>query len=276
METIVSVITVSLNAASTIRDTLDSVRGQKTTFGIEHVCVDGGSTDGTREIIADAAALNSSLVLLFEPDRGLFDAMNKGLQLARGRYVLFLNSDDFLVGSSSVADAFSRIDLTSTGPDMVMGDVVMGHLDRFGMWRMRRVPRWLPKFPRLGAHPPHQGNFINRQLLLRAGGFDSEQRLAADTMQFYLLVHEFDATMAVNPTVVSFMRMGGASNKKLTSFSQGNRETYQFLRRYKSPTGAALTVAVKIFQKLFECRLGRLRSEAFLSSHPHKRFFREF
>src|SRR5277367_2710898 len=105
MKTFVSVITVSLNAATTIRDTLDSVMRQTATFEIEHICVDGGSTDGTREILTEAAKLSGKLVLLFEPDRGLFDAMNKGLHLANGRYVLFLNSDDFLIGTSSVADA---------------------------------------------------------------------------------------------------------------------------------------------------------------------------
>jgi glycosyltransferase involved in cell wall biosynthesis len=257
MDILVSIITVSLNAATTIPDTLDSVAKQRATFGIEHICVDGGSTDGTREIITAAAAVNDNLVLLFEPDRGLFDAMNKGLHLARGQYVLFLNADDFLVGTSSVADAFSVIDFDSTWPDMIMGDVVMGHVNRLGFWRMRRVPRWLPRFPRLGVHPPHQGNFINRQLLMRAEGFDSQQRLAADTTQFYLLVHEFNATMVVNPNIVSFMRMGGASNKRLASFAHGNREAYRFLRRYKSPIRAGLTIAVKVFQKLFEFRYGR-------------------
>jgi glycosyltransferase involved in cell wall biosynthesis len=266
MTTLVSIITVSLNGATTIRDTLDSVRRQTATFEIEHICVDGGSTDGTREILTEAAKLNRKLVLSFGPDRGLFDAMNKGLRLANGRYVLFLNSDDFLIGTSSVANAFSLIDLTYTAPDMVMGDVVMGRLDRFSLWRMRRVPRWLPKFPRMGVHPPHQGNFINRELLLRAGGFDADLRLAADTTQFYRLQHEFNPTMIVSRTIVSFMRMGGASNLRLTSFGLGNRETYRFVRRYRSPIGTALTVAVKVLHKLSECRCGRLNKSTFLSS----------
>jgi glycosyltransferase involved in cell wall biosynthesis len=266
VETIVSIITVSLNASMTIRDTLDSVRRQDATFGIEHICVDGGSVDGTREIIEEAAALDSRVVFLFERDQGLFEAMNKGLRLARGRYVLFLNADDFLIGSASVAGAFSHIDLAAKSPDMVMGDVIMGHLDRFGIWRMRRVPRWLPRFPGLGAHPPHQGNFINRQLLLRTGGFDADQRLAADTTQFYRLVHEFNATMVVSRTIVSFMRMGGASNKTLASFGRGNAEAFRFLRRYKSPPAASLTIAVKVLQKLWEYRVGHLRKTAFVGS----------
>jgi glycosyltransferase involved in cell wall biosynthesis len=265
LETLVSIVTVSLNSAKTIQDTLDSVRRQRAPFAIQHICVDGGSSDGTREIIARAALENPSITILFESDRGLFDAMNKGLGLAKGRYLLFLNSDDFLIGSSAVADAFCKIDLNNAAPDMIMGDVVMGNLDRIGLWRMRKVPRWLPKFPTAGAHPPHQGNFISRKILLQAGGFDIDQRLASDTTQFYRLAFERRATMATAKSVVSFMRMGGASNARFSSFGRGNYEIFLFLRKYRSAPGAACGVLVKVIQKLFECRIGRLRSRDFLN-----------
>ena len=264
MEVLVSIITVSLNSAATIGDTLNSVSRQQASFGIEHICVDGGSTDGTRQIILDASRRSQALRFLFEKDQGLFDAMNKGLSLALGRYVLFLNADDFLVGTSSVADIFSSIRFADAFPEIVMGDVVMGNLDQLGLWRMRRVPRWLPRLPRLGVHPPHQGSFISRQLLLRANGFDRNLRLAGDTILFYRLVHEFNASMAISPRVVSFMRMGGASSKGLGSFREGNRETYLYLRRYRGAVGAALGVAVKVAQKIFEYRFGTLKKKTFL------------
>jgi glycosyltransferase involved in cell wall biosynthesis len=261
MEALVSIVTVSLHSAATIRDTLDSVARQIAPFRIEHICVDGGSTDGTREIILQAASRSSQIKTLFEPDRGLYDAMNKGLSLASGQYVLFLNSDDFLIGRSSVADAFAKISLGSMMPDMVLSDVIMGHLDKRGFWRMRRVPRLLSRFPRLGAHPPHQGSFIKRALLVRAGGFDPDLRLAADTTLFYRLVHELSATIAVSGTITTFMRMGGLSNNKLVSFRQGNAETYRYLRLHRSAASAALSLSIKIAQKLFEYRYGRLRRE---------------
>ena len=95
MQPLLSIVTVSLNAARTIGDTLASVARQEVGFEVEHVCVDGGSTDETRVIIDRYAVSSPGIVRVYEPDRGIFDAMNKGLRAARGEYVLFLNADDF-------------------------------------------------------------------------------------------------------------------------------------------------------------------------------------
>ncbi|HZR35828.1 MAG TPA: glycosyltransferase [Nevskia sp.] len=255
----VTVVTVSLDAADTIRDTLHSVISQRCSFPIEHICVDGGSKDGTRALIDEFASRNPLLIRIYEPDRGLFDAMNKGLRAATGEYVLFLNADDFLIGQDSVERALSPAWSSGGKPDMIMCDVVMGQLDRFGVWRHRKVPRWLVRMPRLGAHPPHQGNFIKRSLLLDAGGFDAEQRLAADTTQFYKLVFGFRPTLQRSGTALTFMRSGGASNAGLRSHGKGNRETYRFLRQYLPSFCSAAAVAVKLAQKVPEFRLGTLR-----------------
>src|SRR5579859_2357574 len=125
----VSIVTVSLNAADTIRDTLRSVAGQRASFPIQHICVDGGSSDGTRDIIDEYASHNPHLVRIYEADRGLFDAMNKGLGVASGDYVLFLNADDFLIDDEGVQSALGKVHETSADiPDMVMCDVLMGQL----------------------------------------------------------------------------------------------------------------------------------------------------
>lgn len=263
----VSIVTVSLNAADTIRDTLHSVARQGTSFPIQHVCVDGGSTDGTREIIDEYARNNPGLLRIYEADRGLFDAMNKGLRAASGEYVLFLNADDFLIGSDSVQNALGALHgQAQGGPDMVMCDVLMGRLDHLGLWRHRRVPRWLSRLPRLGAHPPHQGNFIRRRLLLEAGGFDAEQRLAADTTQFYKLVFQYRPVLRRTGVALAFMRSGGASNAGLRNYRRGNTETYRFLRLYLPAPRCYLAVAIKLAQKVFEYRFGTLRRENLLAT----------
>jgi glycosyltransferase involved in cell wall biosynthesis len=262
---LVSVVTVSLNAADTIRDTLGSVAAQRASFPIEHICVDGGSTDGTRAIVDEYAARNPRLVRIYEPDRGLFDAMNKGLRAASGEYVLFLNADDFLIGHDGFERALAGLDAQPAGaPDMVMCDVLMGQLDRFGLWRYRQVPRWLPRAPRLGAHPPHQGNLIKRSLLLASGGFDAAQRLAADTTQFYRLVFQYRPVLRRTGIPLTFMRSGGASNAGLGSHRRGNAETYRFLLQYLPALQSAVAVSVKLAQKAFELRLGTLRRNRLL------------
>jgi len=257
MEILVSVITVSLNASETIGDTIKSVQEQSATFPIEHICVDGGSTDGTRELIIAATSGKANVTLIFEPDHGLFDAMNKGLRVARGTYVLFINADDYLIGATAIADAFLRVPLTTSLPDMVLADVIMGRPEKTGLWRMRKVPRWLPKYPTLGAHPPHQGSFISRKMLVSVGGFDQNQSLAADTTMFYRLAHEMNPSIFRTGTTLSFMRMGGASNKHMGSLLRGNLETYRHLRKYRSELGSILRIIVKLALKLSEYRFGK-------------------
>lgn len=259
----VSIVTVSLNAADTIHDTLASVAGQRAGFAIEHVCVDGGSRDATRAIIDRYAADNPLLKRVYEPDRGLYDAMNKGLAAATGEYVLFLNADDFLIGPDSLARAFEGMKPGAAhNPDLLLCDVWMGQLDQFGVWRNRRVPRWLPLLPRIGGHPPHQGQFVRRNLLNAVGGFEIDSKAAADVYQFYRIVHEFKPTIRLARVPVAFMRAGGASNGSLHHYKRGNAETFAYLQRLKSAPAAALAIVVKLAQKVFEHRIGTITRQS--------------
>jgi glycosyltransferase involved in cell wall biosynthesis len=130
MDPFISVITVSLNAESTIEDTIASVFRQHVTFGVELICVDGGSRDATRPIIDRWVGRGTiPLVRIFESDRGIFDAMNKGLSVARGEYVLFLNADDFLVSANTLAAAMKGLGPgAEQNPDLVVGGASMGML----------------------------------------------------------------------------------------------------------------------------------------------------
>src|SRR5690606_11312876 len=116
----VSVITVCFNSESTIRDTIESVRGQRYE-NIEHIIVDGGSSDGTMDVVSEYADSLGGVVS--EPDKGLYDAMNKGIRLASGDIVGILNSDDFyecndVIGA--IVDSF----VDDPNLDIVFGDVV--------------------------------------------------------------------------------------------------------------------------------------------------------
>ena len=113
---LVSIITVVLNGAATIAATLDSVRAQRQ-VAIEHVIIDGASTDGTLNIIK--AYQHDQLRWISEPDQGIYDAMNKGVALAQGEWLLFLGADDVLADPNVLADIFERRELLQY--DLVCG-----------------------------------------------------------------------------------------------------------------------------------------------------------
>jgi glycosyltransferase involved in cell wall biosynthesis len=266
MQPLISVITVALNAAQTISDTLASVAQQQASFGIEHVLVDGGSSDGTRQLIDRWAAASQSMQRIFEPDAGIYDAMNKGLRAARGEYVLFLNADDFLVSADTLTAAMAGIDPGAEhSPAIIAGDAVMGKLGAIGFWRHRKVPRLLGRIRGFGLYPVHQGQFTKRELLQQIGGFDARLRLAADLTQYYDLERVLQPTTRLLRRDVAFMHGGGAANAGMRAIRIGSLECFHHLSAHHGRLRAAAMVMVKTCQSLSELRYGRC---------PHGRWFR--
>jgi len=256
---LVSVVTVSLNAAQTIEDTLASVSFQSAEFGFEHVCVDGGSTDGTREIIDRWAGRSSRIRRVYERDRGIFDAMNNGLRAARGEYVLFLNADDFLVAANTLATAMQGLAARcANNPDLVVGNVCMGQPEANGLWRRRKVPALLGRVRGFGLYPPHQGMFAKREVLGKVGGFDARCRFAGDLIQYYDLERQFPLSIRRLDEYVTFMRAGGAANSGIGSISGGSMEIYRHFRPIRGAVRAAAMVLVKSLQSVSEIRYGAL------------------
>lgn len=260
---LVSVVTVSLNAAATIADTIASVALQSVDFDIEHICVDGGSSDGTQQIIDRRAETSARLRRVYEPDHGIFDAMNKGLRAARGEYVLFLNADDFLISSGTLATALRGVNAGARdNPDLIAGHVCMGRLGTHGFWRHRRVPRLLGRLP--GLFPIHQGYFLKRRLLEQLGGFDTRLRLASDVTLYYDLERHFQPSIRRVDADLTFMRAGGAANAGLRAILLGSIEIYRHLVPVHGVAKAAAMVTVKSLQSLVELRYGKT---------PHERWF---
>jgi len=258
MQPLVSIVTVSLNAASTIVGTLASVSMQRVDFGVEHICVDGGSSDTTRGIIDRWASINPQLVRIYEPDSGIFDAMNKGLRAAQGEYVLFLNADDFLIRNDALSIAFAGCSpLGGDNPDLIVGDAVMGVHGKTGFWRHRRVPRLLKRMRGFGMYPVHQGQFCKRLMLLAAGGFDAKLRLAADINQYYYIERKFRPSIRLVGIDVAFMHAGGAANAGIKAMYTGTLEIYRYLSPEVGPIRAAVMVTVKTLQSVSELRFGR-------------------
>lgn len=168
-----SVITVCFNSAASIRETIASVNGQKNAdFGFEQVFVDGGSRDTTVQIIRDTC--QSQYQLMSEPDHGIYDAMNKGIALAKGEWIIFLNSDDRFYDDNVLCDVAAFISHSPNGLEMVYGD----------SWLLSRETRYCGPvdLDRLlhGTNLNHQCIFYHRSVFERLGRFNLRYRLFAD------------------------------------------------------------------------------------------------
>lgn len=167
-----SIVTVNLNQAAGLTQTFDSVRAQ-TFRDFEHIVVDGGSTDGSLEVIK--ARADGLAFWVSEPDAGIYAAMNKGLRQAKGEYVYFLNSGDWL----AAPDVLERIFAQNAEPaDMIYGDSLRP--DGSGGWKILPQPdQWtLARFWGMGIC--HQTIFYRKTLFDKLGGYDEQFRIVAD------------------------------------------------------------------------------------------------
>ena len=196
-----SVITVCKNESDRIKRTCESVIHQSYK-DFEWIVLDGGSTDGTVEILASY----SSYMLSFEsnPDEGIYWAMNKGIALARGEYLLFLNGGDCLYSEDSLAAIFR----TDPHYDLIVGnqwDPVAG--------APSRVPDVINMRTFVIYGLPHQCTFIRRNLFVELGDYDVNFRIAADWEFFCRALLREGLTISRSPCIVSVFYPGGISGR---------------------------------------------------------------
>ncbi|MHB8727689.1 MAG: glycosyltransferase family 2 protein [Sulfuricaulis sp.] len=223
----ISVITVARNAVATIEATIRSVAEQSHP-NIEHIVVDGGSSDGTQDVIQkyrrNLSAFRS------EPDNGMYDAMNKGLRLASGDIVGFLNADD-VYADSRVLETIART-MEKQKVDTCYGDLV--YVDKNSPDKVVRYWRSQPYQAGLfekGWMPAHPTFYARRWVYDKFGGYDLAYRYQSDfelTMRF-LAVNKIST--AYIPQVLVKMRSGGAS-RGLWHILVGNIEAYRACRRH--------------------------------------------
>ena len=240
----ISVVTVCFNSAGTIADTLSSV-AEQTHEDLEHLVIDGGSMDDTLEIVQAHARPGTRV--LSEPDKGIYDAMNKGIAAASGQLVGFLNADDLFASPASVsllAQAASRSDAQA-----VYGDLVyVRERDTSATVRRWRSGEFKPARLPFGWMPPHPTFYARRQLLQSIGGFDIGLRIAADYDLMLRLLKTPGLRVAYVPEVLVRMRMGGASNRDLQGILRKSREDLVALRR--TGVGGWGTLLMKNLRKL--------------------------
>jgi glycosyltransferase involved in cell wall biosynthesis len=222
----VSVITACYNSARTIADTIRSVSSQSYR-NIEHVVVDGGSRDGTLDIIAARRA--SIAKLIPGPDNGIYDALNKGLAESSGDIIGFLHSDDIYADDDvieCVAQEFSAHPL-----DAVYGDLAYirnDDLDR--IVRVYYSGRFRPSRIAWGWMPAHPALFLARKVFDTFGRFKTDYTIAGD---FEFVARIFSTPgfkYRYLPKVLVKMRMGGVSTKGWKSTVTLNREVLRACR----------------------------------------------
>lgn len=221
-----SVVTACYNSVRTIGDTIGSVSSQ-TCPGIEHILVDGGSTDGTLEVIEARRGANSRLIP--GPDNGIYDALNKGVAASSGDIIGFLHADDIYAGD----DVISRVveEFRSDALDAVYGNVAFVRRD--DIKRVVRVydsGRFRPSRIAWGWMPAHPALFLARRVFDRFGGFKTDYTIAAD---FEFVARVFPAPgfrYRYLPEVLVKMRMGGISTKGWRSTLTLNKEVLRACR----------------------------------------------
>ena len=216
-----SVITVSYNSAATIADTLQSVSEQSHP-DIEHIIIDGASTDATLALVKQHGLHVATLVS--EQDQGIYDAMNKGLALATGEVVGFLNSDD-CYADSRVCERIAKA-MLPRGVDACYGDLIFVDQHRPDrVLRYWKAGTYTKGDCARGWMPPHPTFYARKRIYENHGGFDLSFRMAADFEMSLRLMDVVGVNAVHIPEVLVRMRTGGASNRGLGSLIRNNRET---------------------------------------------------
>ncbi len=216
----ISIITVCYNSINTIRDTIDSVLKQ-TYKNIEYIIIDGGSTDGTVELVTSYGKNVNKFIS--EPDRGMYNALNKGLKIASGDIVGILNSDDFFTNDriiELVADEFRQKEL-----EAVYGDVqFVRPSDKTKVVRYYSSKQFNPGKFKFGFMPAHPSFYVRLELFEKFGFYKENYKIGSD---FDLLVRFlYIKKVKYKYLQMSFvnMRTGGLSNKNLGSILTLNKE----------------------------------------------------
>lgn len=222
----VTIITVAFNAAATIADTLGSI-AEQTHPDIEHIVIDGASTDGTLEVAKRHGKRVARLIS--ESDKGIYDAMNKGLRLATGDIVGFLNADDVYADTGVLARVSATMEAERL--DALFGDAEFVNSDRPDRpLRRYRSERFHPGRIAWGWMPAHPTLFLRRQVYERFGLFRTDYRIAGDFELVARMFHDDTLKYRHLPEVLVRMRTGGVSTGGWRNTLLLNREVLRACR----------------------------------------------
>jgi len=223
---LISIITATYNSQKTIEHTIQSVLSQ-TYSNIEYIIIDGKSTDETLDIIKKYEGEISKVIS--EPDRGIYDALNKGIEQATGGVVGFLHADDFYANNQVIENIVKVFETQKT--DSVYGDleyVSASNTDK--TIRNWQTGNFSLKELKKGWMPPHPTFYVKTEVYKKYGNFNLDYKIAADYDLVLRFLGKYKISATYLPQVLVKMRMGGASNRSLANIIQKSKEDYMALK----------------------------------------------
>ena len=249
----ISIITVTYNSVNTVADTFDSVLRQ-THEDIEYVVVDGASTDGTVDVIRRYDTLfGGRMKWVSEKDKGIYDAMNKGIAMATGDVVGILNSDDYFTSNDVLSRIVPYFDDKET--DAVYGDIHFIRNDNPQKTIRYYSSRWFhPRWLRFGFMPAHPSFYLRREVYARCGPYRTDYKIGSDfEMMVRLFIIQKIKAKYIKMDFVT-MRTGGLSTRNFHSRMTLVKEDVRACRENGISTNVFM-VALKFLFKVFEIRI---------------------
>ena len=246
----ISVITATFNSGKTLRDTMESVL-QQTYTDYEYIIKDGGSKDNTLDVVQEyAPKFGGRLKVMSEPDKGIYDAMNKGLEMSTGDVVGILNSDDFYTSYDAlqaIADAFENNDI-----DAVYGDIhFVNDEDLTKCVRYYSSGLFKRGYMRFGFMPAHPSFYCKKSIYKKYGSFDTSYKIAADFENLLRIIFIGRIrTLYIKKDFVT-MRTGGASTAGLRSRRLIMKEHLSGLKKNGIYSNVFL-LSLRYFYKIYE------------------------
>lgn len=248
----ISIVTVCFNSARTIEETLISIQAQNYPH-IEHIIVDGASTDNTLQIVQ--AHQEKITQIISEPDKGVYDAMNKGIACASGEVIGFLNADDIYASQ----DVLSQIALVFQDPKIqaCYGDLVyFSDKQPEKVYRYWRSRSFVPGLFAKGWCPAHPTFFVRKSVYERCGGFNLSYRLGNDVELMMRFLEKYQIASVYLPRILVKMRLGGISNRGLRNIIIQNAEILKSANKLSIPISPVQFICYKIGNRIWQVLQG--------------------
>jgi glycosyltransferase involved in cell wall biosynthesis len=242
-----SIITVCYNSAKTIRNAIESVISQKN-IQLEYIIIDGLSSDGTLGIIKECADCKENIHWISERDKGIYDAMNKGIALATGDIIGILNSDDFYT-NPYVLSKVNAVFESSANLDSVYADIC--YVNQENPTKIARY--WVSGQQRSfkkGWHPAHPAFFVKREVYNKYGYFNLDYKLASDFEIMLRLLEKYKISTRYMPEYIINMRLGGTTNRLIKNIIYQNIECLKAFKENNIPVNIFLYPLARLIPKI--------------------------